>query len=217
MDKECHLIVMDDLPTDSLTARIMASMPDDKARMILHAGFAVFLQYGFRRASMQDIADKAGMSRAALYLHFRNKDDVFRAILENYFRAAAAMVAEALAAHADPVEALRAGFAAQMGDAAEAMMTSAHWEELMSVKQGMSAEVIRVGEANLTAAYADWLASADAAGGVDLSGFVGGAEAVARTITAALTALKYGHADWSSVAQAQRHLATAFGRALRAS
>lgn len=27
---------------------------------------------------MQDIADAAGMSRAALYLHFKNKEDVFR-------------------------------------------------------------------------------------------------------------------------------------------
>ena len=214
MDKNCHLRNMGNIQTDSLTARIVAGMPDDKARVILPAAFAVFLQYGFRRASMQDIAEEAGMSRAALYLHFRNKDDIFRALLEHYFRAAADMVGEALAAHSDPVSALRAGFAAQMGDAAEAMMTSVHWEELMSVKNGMSAEVIRRGEAGLMRAYADWLVIGEATGQVDLSRFAGGPDALSQTLVGALSALKHAHAEWSETVLARDHLAVAFGRAL---
>src|SRR5581483_4919217 len=47
---------------------------------ILAAAFARFTHYGFRRTSMEDIADEAGVSRAALYLHFRNKEELFRSL-----------------------------------------------------------------------------------------------------------------------------------------
>jgi AcrR family transcriptional regulator len=108
---------------------------------VMEAAYAVFLQYGVRRASMQDIADRAGMSRAALYLHYKNKADIFEALMGAYFDAAAEAVDEALAAHDDPSDALIAAFAAQVGDAAEGMMQSPHAEELLSAKQGTIAAV----------------------------------------------------------------------------
>jgi TetR/AcrR family transcriptional regulator, regulator of autoinduction and epiphytic fitness len=39
----------------------------------------VFGRYGFRRASMDEIARSAGISRQGLYLHFANKEALFRA------------------------------------------------------------------------------------------------------------------------------------------
>ncbi len=55
---------------------------DEKKQHIMTAAAEVFTRYGFKKASMQDIADAAMMSRAALYLHFRNKDDLFRSLME---------------------------------------------------------------------------------------------------------------------------------------
>jgi AcrR family transcriptional regulator len=49
---------------------------------ILNAAFERFVNYGFRRTSMEDIANAAGMSRPALYQHFKNKSDIFRAYVE---------------------------------------------------------------------------------------------------------------------------------------
>ncbi len=54
---------------------------DDKKQHIMSAAADVFTRYGFKKASMQDIADAAMMSRAALYLHFKNKDDLFRSLM----------------------------------------------------------------------------------------------------------------------------------------
>lgn len=54
---------------------------DDKKRHIFTASTQVFSRYGFKKASMQDIADAAMMSRAALYLHFRSKEDLFRSMM----------------------------------------------------------------------------------------------------------------------------------------
>ena len=49
---------------------------------ILHAAKAVFLRKGLDAATMQDIAAEAGMSRTLLHYYYRNKDTLFRAILD---------------------------------------------------------------------------------------------------------------------------------------
>lgn len=51
---------------------------DSKKAAILNAAFQVFMDYGFKRATMDDIARVAGMSRPALYLVYKNKKDIFR-------------------------------------------------------------------------------------------------------------------------------------------
>ena len=53
----------------------------DKQNQILDAALEVFLRYGFKKATMGDIADKAGMSRPSVYLVFPNKEDIFRAVV----------------------------------------------------------------------------------------------------------------------------------------
>lgn len=53
---------------------------DPKRARILEGAMKVFLAYGFSRTTMDDIARAADMSRPALYLLFRNKTDIFRAI-----------------------------------------------------------------------------------------------------------------------------------------
>jgi len=55
---------------------------DPRRDAILRAAFDRFVNYGFRRTSMEDIAGAAGMSRPALYQHYRNKADIFRAYVE---------------------------------------------------------------------------------------------------------------------------------------
>ena len=53
---------------------------DPKRARILDGAMKVFLAYGFSRTTMDDIARAADMSRPALYLLFKNKTDIFRAI-----------------------------------------------------------------------------------------------------------------------------------------
>src|SRR3954453_7344931 len=46
---------------------------------VLAVALEVFGRYGFRKASMDEIARAADISRQGLYLHFANKDALFRA------------------------------------------------------------------------------------------------------------------------------------------
>lgn len=45
---------------------------------ILQAAAGVFLRYGYRKTSMDDLARAAGLSRQGLYLHFATKEAIFR-------------------------------------------------------------------------------------------------------------------------------------------
>lgn len=48
---------------------------------IAEAATDVFLRYGFRKTSMDDLATAAGLSRQGLYLHFKTKEALFHAAL----------------------------------------------------------------------------------------------------------------------------------------
>src|SRR3979490_1457275 len=49
---------------------------------ILMAATAPFLRYGFKKTSMDDVAQGAGVSRQGLYLYFETKDVLFREALQ---------------------------------------------------------------------------------------------------------------------------------------
>ncbi len=48
---------------------------------VLHEARRFFLERGYSEVSMQQIADAVGMTKAALYYHFRDKDDLFAQVV----------------------------------------------------------------------------------------------------------------------------------------
>ena len=53
----------------------------DKRRQIVEGASAVFLEMGFDGASMSEIARRAGVSKGTLYVYFKNKEELFDAIV----------------------------------------------------------------------------------------------------------------------------------------
>jgi len=53
-----------------------------RVNQILDAALAEFSARGFTATRIDDIAARAGLSKGGVYTHFRNKDDVFRALLQ---------------------------------------------------------------------------------------------------------------------------------------
>jgi AcrR family transcriptional regulator len=49
---------------------------------ILDAAMIVFRRHGFRRSSIEQAAEAAGLTRQALYHHFKSKEALFRAVIE---------------------------------------------------------------------------------------------------------------------------------------
>ncbi|MEM9332250.1 MAG: TetR/AcrR family transcriptional regulator [Pseudomonadota bacterium] len=56
----------------------------DRQKTILQAATGVFSKYGFKRATMNDIAAEAGVARQTLYNTFNNKEAILKAIIEAY-------------------------------------------------------------------------------------------------------------------------------------
>ena len=131
---------------------------DAKQQAILQAAWAAFAAYGFRKTSMDDIATGAGMSRPALYLHYRNKNDILRSLVQSYYDTAVVDVAQALKGPGTVAMCLHHALLAQGGPKIEAMLNSPHGMELLESSSTTAADVVDKGEAQLRNIYADWFA-----------------------------------------------------------
>ena len=77
---------------------------DPRRRKLMDAALTVFIRFGFRKASMDEVARAAGISRQGLYLHFATKEDLFRASVEYLVTTALAAATSALADVEQPLE-----------------------------------------------------------------------------------------------------------------
>jgi AcrR family transcriptional regulator len=181
----------------------------DKKDAILTAAFHTFAAYGFRRTTMDDIAQAAGMSRTALYLHFRNKDAIFRSLAARYFDEAVRDMANALETPGQrPADALLAAFVAKDGKFMEAVLGTPHGRELLDAGFNLSAEIAEAGEARMATELARFFARFHLAPGV------GTPEEMAETLKAALKGLKVSATSLPEYRAAQTRLAQLFAMAL---
>jgi len=56
---------------------------EDRPREICTAALDVFAQKGFAAARLDEIARRAGVSKGTLYLYFKDKEDLFRAVVRD--------------------------------------------------------------------------------------------------------------------------------------
>jgi AcrR family transcriptional regulator len=88
--------------TADTPARRTSRLPRGARRLqLLQAAQDVFVAQGFHAAAMDDIADRAGVSKPVLYQHFPGKRELYLALLEEHVGQLADKVNEALAATDD--------------------------------------------------------------------------------------------------------------------
>jgi TetR/AcrR family transcriptional regulator, transcriptional repressor of aconitase len=57
-----------------------------RKQLIIDAALDCFLQYGYDKTTLEDIATRAGLSRTLLYLQFRNKEEIFIETTRSLYR-----------------------------------------------------------------------------------------------------------------------------------
>lgn len=57
----------------------------ERRRVILDAARACFLQFGYAKTSLEDIAQRARISRPLIYRAFKNKDEILGAVYDDFF------------------------------------------------------------------------------------------------------------------------------------
>jgi AcrR family transcriptional regulator len=62
----------------------MREQNDEMRRRIVDAAYESFWRLGFRRASVDRIAERAGVTKRTVYAYFRSKDDLLAAVLQRY-------------------------------------------------------------------------------------------------------------------------------------
>lgn len=174
---------------------------------ILDAAFHAFAVYGYRRVTMEDIATGAGLSRTALYQHFRNKEDIFRSLSERHFETCLAEMQAALARQGEAEAVLRAAFAAKDGKFMDVVLGTPHGRELLDAGFALAAEVAGRAEAAMGAALGMWLAQRGASS-------LGDPAVAGATVMAALKGLKITARTVQEYREGQAMLARILARAL---
>jgi len=169
---------------------MMFQTPPDKRGTILSAAFDVFINYGFRKTSMDDIARAAGMSRPALYQVFRNKTEIFRA--------ASLSLLEMLSHQSRAAFESDKPFAARLYDSIDRSILSLHRKidatphgaELMGVNEEVASDIEEKWCEQMVDAIASGISAAEAAGEIALEPLGTDAEAVATVIMQAMEGMK---------------------------
>src|SRR3979409_1679046 len=117
-----------------------------KPNAIVLAGLQLFTQYGYRKTSIDDIAQAAQVAKRTVYLHFENKAAVFLAILEYLGDQVRQRCAAAERARGTAVERLTGLLDAYFGMAFELFSKSEHMPELEETFSKMARS--RIGELN---------------------------------------------------------------------
>ena len=76
---------MEDLPffdTEVKHSEVRATKESLRLSAVMRAGLEIFTEKGFHLASMDDIAERAGVSKPILYQHFSSKHELYLGILD---------------------------------------------------------------------------------------------------------------------------------------
>jgi AcrR family transcriptional regulator len=116
-----------------------------KRDKILAAALDVFLRYGYKRVTMNDIAEAAGISRPALYLVFESKEDIFKSVYEHWVKGTLLEIESKLGQIKKPEEKLRAAFELWTVLPFERMRASSEAAELLESTFGFAQDSVNEG------------------------------------------------------------------------
>ena len=72
----------------------MKQTADEKKEAILEAAFEVVAEKGYFQTTVEDIAQKAGVAKGTVYLHFKDKPDIYIGLVDWLFEQAVGTVRE---------------------------------------------------------------------------------------------------------------------------
>jgi len=127
---------------------------DDTRERILEAAIRRFSKFGYRRTSINDVAEEAGLARATVYLYWKRKEDLFVAGLEQFNARSWNLAETAAAKKGSAAERIRAMVLAQYGATSDIVHGTASGHELFQANLRLGGAVVeeclRHGEKLLT-------------------------------------------------------------------
>jgi AcrR family transcriptional regulator len=118
-----------------------ARRSDPKA--LVKAATALFVRYGVRRTSMEDVAREADVAKGTLYLAFASKDALFRAVCEDLCATLLQRAEEAVVGVPRAVDRIEARLVAKYVWLHGWVNASPHAAELLASKDSIAADVLK--------------------------------------------------------------------------
>jgi AcrR family transcriptional regulator len=146
-----------------------ADVPKEKRETILTAASQLFGHYGYRRTSIDDIAQEARIAKGTVYLYFKSKEEIFRAICQQLLDTVLAAAEEAAHTPAPIEQQLRRIIAAKFDYLFEVVHRSVHAQELIDAKNQLSADIFAQADRRYLRFLSNALAAADARGEIHLA------------------------------------------------
>jgi AcrR family transcriptional regulator len=127
-----------------LKRKTNAEKTDATRRALLTAGRKLFAKNGYGATSTQSIVVKAKVTRGALYYHFKDKAELFAAVVEDLVHDTAAAIRKRAGIEEDPWELLNAAFDVFLDrcmdptyqrivlQEAPAVLSSERWEQIQA-------------------------------------------------------------------------------------
>lgn len=147
----------------------MLNFAADKKSVILKASFEVFITYGFRKTSMDDIARAAGMSRPALYQSFKNKTDIFRALATHFCEVSLSKAETELKGKAGFDQRLMRAIEVSVIEMNAMMEKTPHGMELMAVNDEIAHDLEEIWTSRFVALLKDAFLDANDKGEINLA------------------------------------------------
>jgi AcrR family transcriptional regulator len=155
---------------ESSAANSNASPQDEKRKRILDCALEVVLRYGYQRMTMDDVAKACGMSRPALYLQFKNKGEIYRAIGVDILARTLESARQALEGEGGIEARVFAAVKTGILDPTEMMLATPHGSELLDMKHRLAGDLIKDWHAQKAAMLAQ---AFEASGTVKAKGLTG--------------------------------------------
>lgn len=118
-------------------------LSEERRAALLQAAMQIFARYGYRKASMDEVARAVGLSRQGLYLHYPSKEVLFRAVVTFMLESSLSAAQTALADTARSVgERLVHAFDSMYGQYVENFSATPHLPELFETAAGLLGSLI---------------------------------------------------------------------------
>ncbi len=179
---------------------------DPKRLRILEGAMKVFLAYGFSRVTMDDIARAADMSRPALYLLFKNKTEIYRALGTMLLRNSVEQARLALEADGSFPERMMQAIENALISMMATIAASPHGAEILDMKNALAVDLTSDWRAGLKQHVAQAIRAEAAGSGVDLGRRGLSAEGLAEMLLDGLEGMKMRLSDPGEQRKAARGL-----------
>lgn len=186
--------------------QVLSELDSDPKRIrVLENAMKVVLTYGYHRTTMDDIARAAEMSRPALYLLFKNKVDIYRAVASRMFQDCTERVGTVMSGRGPLSTRLFEAIDIMIGQMAD-IRKSPHGEELLDLKSELAGGLVEEWHTTLARIYRAAIASEAAQREVDLASLGLSADVLAELLLDGLQGVKTRTRDIEAQRNAARQM-----------